>query len=227
MDAPPRPAADAASLPEPSLGRRDRTAAILVAAEHIFSRRGFDGARMVEIAAEAGIPKANLHYYFGTKDRLYRAVLESIVTQWLDAAAAWIVPERHPAEALAGYVQAKLEDARRRPGASRIFAGELLRGAPLLMPFLTGELRRRVSEMAAVIEEWAERGLMDRVAPEHLFFCIWAMTQTYADFDVQIRAVLGPETNEATIFATAKATVTRLVLRGCGVKDATAKKGQG
>jgi TetR/AcrR family transcriptional regulator len=200
--------------------RRDSTAAILAAAERVFSRGGFGAARMAEIAAEAELPKANLHYYFGTKERLYRAVLERILTQWLDAAAEWIVPERHPAEALAGYVRAKLLDARSRPGASRIFAGEVLRGAPLLMPFLRGELRRRVEAMAAVIEGWAARGQMDPVAPAHLFFCIWAMTQTYADFDVQIRAVLGEDAREAEILGVAIATVTTLVLKGCGVRAA-------
>jgi len=201
--------------------RRENTTAILAAAEQVFSRGGFDGARMAEIAAEAGLPKANLHYYFGTKERLYAAVLEDIVTQWLDAAATWIVPERHPAEALAGYVRAKLEDARARPDASRIFAGELLRGAPLLMPFLRGELRRRVEAMGRVIEGWSARGLMDRVAPAHLFFSIWAMTQTYADFDVQIRAVLGRDDGpDDEMFATATATVTALVLKGCGVRAA-------
>ena len=201
--------------------RREATAAILAAAERVFSRGGFDGARMAEIAAEAGLPKANLHYYFGTKERLYAAVLEDIVTQWLDAASGWIVPERHPAEALAGYVRAKLADARLRPGASRIFAAELLRGAPLLMPFLRGELRNRVDSMGHVIKAWSERGLMDRIAPAHLFFSIWAMTQTYADFDVQIRAVLGQDDDlDDATFATAGATVTALVLKGCGVRAA-------
>ena len=204
---------------EPGAARRGSTASILAAAELVFARAGFHGARMAEIATEAGLPKANLHYYFGTKERLYRAVLEDIIRQWLAAAAAWIVPERDPGEALAGYVRAKLADARLRPGASRIFAGELLRGAPLVMPFLADELRRRVAEMSAVIEDWAARGLMEPVAPAHLFFCVWAMTQTYADFDVQIRAVLGPTADEGAIFAAAEATVTRLVLRGCGVRE--------
>jgi TetR/AcrR family transcriptional regulator len=203
----------------PGAARRDSMEAILAAAERVFSRRGFEGARMAEIAVEAGLPKANLHYYFGTKERLYRAVLEDIIRQWLDTAAAWIVPERAPAEALAGYVRAKLADARVRPGASRIFAGELLRGAPLLMPFLADELRRRVAEMAAVIEGWAARDLIGPVAPAHLFFCIWAMTQTYADFDVQVRAVLGEWTDEDAIFAAAEATVTQLVLHGSFVRD--------
>ncbi len=204
---------------EPGAARRDSTAAILAAAERVFARAGFHGARMAEIAAASGLPKANLHYYFGTKDRLYRAVLEDILRQWVATAAAWIEPGRDPTEALAGYVRAKLADARRRPGASRIFASEILRGAPLLMPYLTEELRRQVAEMGVVIEDWAARGLIDPIAPPHLFFAIWAMTQTYADFDVQVRAVLGPEADDDAIFAAAEATVTRLVLRGCGVRE--------
>jgi TetR/AcrR family transcriptional regulator len=219
MDTSPRLPPDSMA---PGMVRREATAAILAAAELVFSRGGFDGARMADIAAEARLPKANLHYYFGTKERLYAAVLEDIVRQWLDAAAHWIVPERHPAEALAGYVRAKLAHAQARPGASRIFAAELLRGAPLLMPFLRGELRRRVAAMASVIEAWSARGLMDRVAPAHLFFSIWAMTQTYADFDVQIRAVLGrDEALDDATFTTAGATVTALVLKGCGVRAAS------
>jgi len=201
--------------------RREATAAILAAAEKVFSRGGFEAARMSDIAAAANLPKANLHYYFGTKERLYEAVLEDIVTQWLDAAAHWIVPERHPAEALAGYVRAKLAHARARPGASRIFAAELLRGAPILMPFLRGEMRRRVEAMGTVIEGWIRRGQMDRLAPAHLFFSIWAMTQTYADFDVQMRAVLGTEAcDDDAMFAAATETVTALVLKGCGVRAA-------
>jgi TetR/AcrR family transcriptional regulator len=202
-----------------SEGRRDSKSIILAAAERVFARRGFDGARMAEIAAEAELPKANVHYHFGTKEKLYRAVLESILTEWLDAADQWIVPERHPATAFPGYIRAKLDHARDRPGASRIFAGELLRGGELVMPFLSGELRRRVERMAAVIAGWKARGWMDPVDPAHLFFSIWAMTQTYADFDVQIRAVLGRPAMDEDEFAAAAATVTALVVKGCGVRD--------
>jgi TetR/AcrR family transcriptional regulator len=192
--------------------------AILRAAETVFARGGFGAARMAEIAAAAGLPKANLHYYFGTKEKLYRAVVETILTEWLETADTWITPERHPAEALAGYIRAKLDHARRRPEASRIFAAELLRGAPLVMPFLHGELRRRVERMGAVMAGWAARRWMDAVDPAHLLFCIWAMTQTYADFDVQCRAVLERAELGESEFGAAEAMVVRLVVRGCGVR---------
>jgi TetR/AcrR family transcriptional regulator len=191
---------------------------ILAASEKVFAQRGFEGATMVLLAAAAGLPKANLHYYFGTKEQLYRAVLEGILALWLDDAAVWITPDRHPAEGLAGYVRAKMAHSRLRPHASRIFAGELLRGAPHIMLYLGIELRRRVTELAQVIAGWSANGLMDPVDPVHLLFNIWAMTQTYADFDVQIRAVLGKVSIDDAEFAVATETVVALVLKGTGVR---------
>jgi len=191
---------------------------ILAASEKVFAQRGFEGATMVLLAAAAGLPKANLDYYFGTKEQLYRAVLEGILALWLDDAAAWITPDRHPAEGLAGYVRAKMAHSRLRPRASRIFAGELLRGAPHIMLYLGIELRRRVTELAQVIAGWSANGLMDPVDPVHLLFNIWAMTQTYADFDVQIRAVLGKVSIDDAEFAVATETVVALVLKGTGVR---------
>jgi len=191
---------------------------ILAATEPVFSKHGFEGATMTQLAAASGLPKANLHYYFGTKRKLYQAVLEGILALWLEDAAEWIVPERHPAEGLEGYVRAKMAHSRLRPHASRIFAGELLRGAPHIMMYLGIELRNRDTELASVIEGWSARGLMDPVNPVHLLFNIWAMTQTYADFDVQIRAVLGLVSIDDAEFAVATDTVVALVLKGCGVR---------
>jgi TetR/AcrR family transcriptional regulator len=196
---------------------------ILAATEPVFAKYGYEGATMAQLAAAAGLPKANLHYYFGTKEGLYRAVLEGILALWLDDAAEWIVPERHPAEGFNGYVRAKMAHSRERPDASRIFAGELLRGAPRIMMYLGIELRNRVTELASVIEGWTARGLMDAVHPVHLLFNIWAMTQTYADFDVQIRAVLGKVSIDDAEFAVATETVVAMVLKGCGVR---AQKGR-
>jgi TetR/AcrR family transcriptional regulator len=198
--------------------RRASRKHILAATEKVFARQGFEGATMVQLAAAAGLPKANLHYYFGTKEGLYRAVLEGILTLWLEDAATWLVPERHPADGLAGYVRAKMAHSRLHPDASRIFAGELLHGAPHIMLYLGVELRHRVTEFARVIAGWSANGLMDPINPVHLLFNIWAMTQTYADFDVQIRAVLGKVSIDDAEFAIATETVVVLVLKGSGVR---------
>ena len=213
-----RPGAAASSLPEPA-GRRPREAhlaRIIACAERAFAEAGFGGTTMRQISAAAGLPKANLHYYFGTKERLYRAVLENILALWLDDMNP-IQPEADPAEALAAYIRAKMAHSAARPHASKVFAAEILHGAPQLGPYLGLELRRQVAEKALVIEGWIARGRMAPVDPRHLFFTIWAMTQTYADFDVQIAAVLGQGVVDAATFTAGTETVLGLVLRGLGL----------
>jgi TetR/AcrR family transcriptional regulator len=191
---------------------------ILAATEPIFAQYGYAGASMTMLARACGLAKANLHYYFGSKQELFQAVLEGILTRWLDDAREWIVPDRRPSEALAGYVRAKMRMTRTRPHASRIFAAELLSGAPNIKRYLRGELRSGVRELTQVIENWMDQGLMDRIDINHLLFNIWAMTQTYADFDIQVRAVLDKRTLTNDDFDAATETIVTLVLKGCGVR---------
>jgi TetR/AcrR family transcriptional regulator len=187
-------------------------ARILHAAEQVFASKGFEGTTTADIAAMADMPKANVHYYFGTKEKIYRAVLDNILELWLDEADYWITPERAPRDAFSGYIQAKIASARERPEASRIYATELLRGAPHIKEYLHLSLRGRVAGLAAVIDGWAAAGKMRPVDATHLLFCIWAMTQTYADFAVQISAVLGKPVLDEQVFKTAVQTITAMVV---------------
>jgi TetR/AcrR family transcriptional regulator len=194
--------------------RQARIAQILAAAEVEFAANGYEGTTTGEIAARAMLPKANVHYYFATKESLYRAVLDHILALWLDEADFWIAPGRTPREALSGYIAAKITSAREKPLASRIYAGELLRGAPHIAGYLHIALRERVKRLSGVIDGWVQGGAIHPVDPAHLLFCIWAMTQTYADFSVQIAAVLGEPALTPATFDTAAETVQNLVLRG-------------
>lgn len=189
---------------------------ILGAGERVFARAGLQGATMAAIAEEAGLPKANLHYYFGSKVDLYRAVLARTLHDWLLPLDA-LQPEADPATALAGYIRAKMALSAQRPDASRVFANELLHGAAEVGDLMRGELRTMVREKAAVLDGWIAAGRMAPVDSTHLFFTIWAATQTYADFDVQVRAVLGRETLSAGDHARATEHVVDLLLRGCGL----------
>lgn len=198
--------------------RQNRQAQILRAAEQVFAAKGFDGTTTADIAALAALPKANVHYYFGTKEKIYKAVLDNILALWLDEADYWITPERAPAEALAGYIRSKLKLTQEKPEASRIYAGELLRGAPHVAGYLHIALRARVQRLSVVIEGWVAARKLRAVNPAHLLFCIWAMTQTYADFSVQIGAVLGKPVLDDDVFETAAETVCGIILRGIGVE---------
>ena len=192
--------------------RQARTQQILEAAEKCFASKGFEGTTTSDIAAVASLPKANIHYYFGTKERIYRAVLDNILQLWLAEADHWITVSRSPREALTGYINAKLHSARTKPEASRIYAGELLRGAPHIRPYLHIALRERVSSLSTVLEHWIKAGKIRPISPPHLLFCIWAMTQTYADFGSQIGAVLGKSELDDSVFITASETITRVIL---------------
>ncbi|NNM66302.1 MAG: TetR family transcriptional regulator [Burkholderiales bacterium] len=193
-------------------------AAIVRAAEAVFARDGFRGASMAAIAAQAGVAKANIHYYFRTKQQLYRAVLEGMLHDWL-AETDGIRADADPAQALGAYVRAKMALAQTRPEASRVFAGEMLRGAPEMQNILRGELRELVARKSAVIEGWIAQGRMAPVDPPHLLFTIWAATQTYADFAPQVRAVLGARSLRGAAWQRATDHVVSLVLRGCGLGD--------
>jgi len=196
--------------------RQRQESAMLKAAEKVFARAGFQGATMAEIADLAGVPKATLHYYFGSKEEIYRAVLDNILDLWL-AETESITVDADPATALTTYVQAKMRLSARRPDASRVFANEIVHGATHIGEYLRTELRRTVEARAAVIDQWAAEGRILPVDATHLFFTIWAATQTYADFENQVCAVLGKPRLSVSDHQRATAHVLTVVLRTCGL----------
>lgn len=163
---------------------------ILEAALEVFSQYGFRGATLDQIAEVAGLSKPNLLYYFPSKEAIHVTLLSGLMDSWL-APLRELDPEGDPVAEIMGYVHRKLDLSRDYPRESRLFANEILQGAPRMMGALTGELKTLVDEKAAVLGRWAAEGRIADLPPHHLIFSIWALTQHYADFDVQVRAVLG------------------------------------
>lgn len=186
-------------------------AKILEAALDVFARDGFRGATVDAIAAAAEMSKPNLLYYYPSKDWIYRTVLESLLETWLDPLRA-IDASGNPATEIAAYIERKIELARDFPRESRLFANEMLRGAPILGDVLTDQLKPLVDEKAEVIRQWTAAGKLAPVDPRHLLFTIWSTTQHYADFDVQVRAVLDMDGEGR--FHDASAAVKAIVLNG-------------
>lgn len=163
---------------------------ILDAALQVFSAQGFRGTTIDQIAEVAGLSKPNLLYYFPSKEAVHGELLARLLHTWLDPLRA-LNPAGEPTSEILAYVRRKLDLSRDFPRESRLFANEILQGAPRIMEALTGELKELVDEKAAVIQAWQEAGHLAPMPPHHLIFSIWALTQHYADFDVQVRAVLG------------------------------------
>lgn len=165
---------------------------ILEAALDIFSAHGFRGATVDQIAEAAGMSKPNLLYYFRGKEDIHESLIKQLLDTWL-APLREMDEEGDPMTEIRSYIRRKLEMARDFPRESRLFANEILQGAPRIMPILEEELKPLVDEKAAIIREWSRAGRIAKVDPWHLIFSVWATTQHYADFDVQVRAVLGPD----------------------------------
>ncbi|MCU4653778.1 TetR family transcriptional regulator C-terminal domain-containing protein [Roseibacterium sp. SDUM158016] len=175
--------------PRTRIQKKNRRA-ILDAALDVFSAHGFRGATLDRIAEAAGLSKPNLLYYFPSKEAIHVALLSQLMDTWLDPLRE-LDPGGEPVAELLGYVRRKLQMSRDFPRESRLFANEILQGAPRIGPALETELKDLVDEKAAVIRGWVEAGRIAPVDPHHLIFSVWALTQHYADFDVQVRAVLG------------------------------------
>ena len=154
---------------------------ILTAALNVFSTDGYRGATLERIAERAGMSKTNVLYYFPSKEEIYHTALEQTVEGWLEPFSE-ISAQGDPVEELRRYISFKLQMSAEQPEASRLFANEVQRGAPLMLDFLKTRLKSLVDEKAAVIRDWIDQGKLAPVDPYHLIFMIWATTQHYADF---------------------------------------------
>ncbi len=199
--------------------RANPVAALLDSAEDVFATRGLEGATTGLIAERAGVPKATLHYHFRTKEVLYKHVLQDVFQEWLQASDSFNETD-DPAEAIAGYVRTKMELARRRPKGSKIWALEMIAGAPHLREMMLQEVKPWFQARVARIEQWVAAGRIAPVHGETLMFMIWATTQHYADFETQIRMVTDTSRLTKAWFERATEEVTALVLRSVGLEAA-------
>ncbi|MCP4205521.1 MAG: TetR family transcriptional regulator [Shimia sp.] len=195
--------------------RQEAEALILAAAEKVFAEAGFGGATMQLIADVAGLPKANLHYYFPTKELLYRQVVQRIFQIWLQAADIFDQAEG-PEEGIGAYIDAKMEISRRHADGSKVWASEVMHGAPVIQDYLETTLTEWTTGRIEVIERWITEGRMAAIDPRHLLYMLWATTQHYADFGHQIETLNGGAPLDDVQWEDAKFNIKTIILRGIG-----------
>ena len=185
---------------------------ILESALDVFSTHGFRGSTIDQIADLSGMSKPNLLYYFNSKESIIQALIDRLLGIWLNPLRK-INPEGDPLIELQTYIRRKLEMSRDFPRESRLFANEILQGAPRIINELS-DLKKLVDEKAKVIEAWSKSGKIADCDPYHLIFSIWATTQHYADFDAQVRAVLGTKEAVTKRFEDAEVFLNQLYVAG-------------
>jgi len=199
--------------------QREKQDQILEAALDVFSLHGFRGATIDQIAEQAGMSKPNLLYYFPRKEEIHKVLIAHLLDMWL-APLREMDAEGDPIPEIRSYIRRKLEMARDFPRESRLFANEMLQGAPRTIDMLAGDLKALVDEKAKILLDWMDRGKITRTDPYHLIFSIWATTQHYADFDVQVRAVLGKDRGGEGRFEDAARYLEQLFMHGLMPKKA-------
>ncbi len=190
---------------------------ILASAEFIFASFGYTGATVEKIAKHSGLSKQNLLYYFPTKHRLYQAVLKNILTLWLDQLSLHNQAGNTPAEKIQHYIRGKIKISQTHPNGSKVFANEIINGAPHIGDYLKNNLNEKLQADVDLINCWINEGKIDVVDPYHLFFMIWASTQTYADFSTQIQLVLNKKKLTDQDFTDAGDFLCQVILKGIGL----------
>ncbi|MGH1452359.1 MAG: TetR family transcriptional regulator C-terminal domain-containing protein [Paracoccaceae bacterium] len=175
--------------PRSRIQQRNRKV-ILDAALDVFSVEGYRGATLDQIAAQAGLSKPNILYYFSGKEEMHVTLLNRLMETWLDPLRQ-INPNGEPLDELLAYIRRKVRMSRQYPRESRLFANEILQGAPRMKPHLKSGLKPLFDDTCALIQGWMDAGKLAPSDPQHLIFSIWSTTQHYADFDAQVRVLTG------------------------------------
>ena len=189
---------------------------ILSSALKAFAENGYKGASIQKIADAAGLPKANVLYYFSSKKALYSAVMQSILSMWNSSFDDATVDDC-PSQTLARYIADKMEISRLHPYSSKAFAIEIINGADNLDNSFKRDHSQWVNSRLDVINGWIEAGKMDKVDPEYLLYHIWSTTQHYADFSSQIKQLKGKAMRQKE-FKEATIAVVNIILKGCGLQ---------
>ncbi|ARQ74587.1 TetR family transcriptional regulator [Pseudomonas fragi] len=196
--------------------RRKNIEKILLAAEKVFAEQGYAGTKMADIAQQAQLPRSNLHYYFSTKDELYREVLVNLLDTW-ELEGACFENFDDPRVVLTSYIMEKMNHSRTRPYGSKLWANEIMRGAPLFQDMLDEHMAKGAKLMELKIRQWVDDKRINPVEPSALLYMIWASTQHYADFDYQVCALNGHQPLSDQQFYQATQTITAVILRGVGL----------
>lgn len=198
---------------------RDKLEADIVAeAVRVFAESGYEGASIATVADNAGLSKQNLMYYFPTKQALYQRVLDDVLDEWLDRMDTLADPAQEPRDMLRAYIQAKLRFSREHPYGSRVYAMEVISGAPRFGEQIRNRVVPLLRKDIDVFERWIEEGRIAPVNATHLLFAIWAMTQSYADFAAQMALVLNRKQLTRKDFDDAEKMITDMVLCAVAIR---------
>jgi len=140
---------------------------ILNAAQSVFIRKGMDGARMQEIANEAGINKALLHYYFRTKEKLFNAIFKSVFSRIFPNLMTMVVSDLPLEEKLGIFIEKYIDMLQKNPFLPTFILKEMNRNPDFLASVIKGS-GVNPEEIIGMFEKEMDAGRIRRMDPRDL-----------------------------------------------------------
>jgi AcrR family transcriptional regulator len=146
--------------------KRDKTIRhILNAASKTFSKVGFEGARMDEIARHAGVNKATIYYHIGDKKALYAEVLHNIIDDALKRALRYLQDTQSPEEKLRHYIRSVTQNMDQNPYLAPIMMREQISGGQHLPEATAQAFSNIIGALTDILKEGAAQGVFIETIP--------------------------------------------------------------
>lgn len=143
---------------------------ILDAAGEVFHTKGFDGARMQEIAEHAGINKGLLHYYFKTKDALFEAIFGIAINQVISQILVILEQDLPLEEKISRMVDQYMTMLLLNPNLPRFVLHELNKNADkFIAKHLDARVKTAFAKFMASVDAEAEKGVIRKIDARQLF----------------------------------------------------------
>ena len=212
-------------MARPKADDPEARARIAAAAEELFSARGFDGTAIRDIARKAGVNGAMIHYYFGNKEGLYRAMLEGAAKRVQSLLIETAGGSGSTKERLARFVDAYAAYMLSQPNLVRILYREVLTGAKHIKQIAQQYAATNYTMLRTTISEGVKRGELRAIDAELAPISLMGMVVIFQFLRPIISVALGKtEYDEAFVKRVAAHTIELFLYGATADRTVTRKK---
>ncbi len=185
--------------------------AILRAAEHVFAERGYAGARMDDVAADVGIKRASMVYYFRDKLSLYVALLEDLYGELGQRYQRVLDRTASPVDTIFGFLDAWASHVAERPGSVRILMWESARIRRASADPLAERLRPLQATVGDVIAAGQQQGIFRPIDPMRFIMIVTGAT-AFLTLGMNVLRVEGEALSPAELRVELRSLIQRILI---------------
>ena len=138
---------------------------IMAAARTVFAQKGYNGARIDEIAARANVNKATIYYQIGDKETLYAGALHQVIGHVARDIADAVSRKVHPEEKMKAYITFIAGAVDANPDLPPMMMREIASGGATLPRLVIEDIASVMSILAGILEAGKEQGIFIETSP--------------------------------------------------------------